>query len=408
MNRRAALMLSILGGGLLPARLWAQQSGSRKGSKTGDKKLQPVTSREDDPEEPTPNDDSAAPLSPEPGFEWRRYPITRYTKVVNSLSTQTTPQKAIIDWIFKRTGISEWHGEKSAVLSASRTELRAYNSPEILKQVDEVVERFTNATEDVLSVRVQFVAAVDTRWRYTVHQRLTYVGSGPHGQQIWTMRMDDAAFVLSQMQMQQGFRKITDQRLEMVNGQTLTIKTAEPRSFAGGLQRDGGIGMGFQTKADKIEEGITLRLSPLLTFDGDALDAMIDLSVNTVRSLHRTRVIAPREVGPTEMAVDVPESSQTHLDQTVKNWPLGQTLLISAGIHPGILEKKAGWFNLPIPGTYPTGTELLVVLDAETVSRAKSARSTETTSKPKSESSKSRSRSVDSKVDDDTPPASDR
>jgi hypothetical protein len=407
MNRRTALMLSILGGSLLPAGLCAQQSGSRRGSKTGDKKLQPVTSREEEPEEPAPNDEPAGPLSPEPGFEWRRYPITRYTKIVNSLSTQTNPQKAIIDWIFKRTGTSDWHGEKIAVLSASRTELRAYNSPEILKQVDEVVERFTNATEDVLSVRVQFIAAVDTRWRYTVHQRLTYVGSGPHGQQIWTMRMDDAAFVLSQMQMQQGFRKITDQRLEMVNGQTLTIKTAEPRAFAGGLQRDGGIGMGFQSKADKIEEGITLRLSPLLTFDGDALDAMIDLSVNTVRSLHRTRVIAPREVGPTEMAVDVPESSQTHLDQTVKNWPLGQTLLISAGIHPGILDKKTGWFSLPIPGTYPTGTELLVVLDAETVSRAKSARTAESTSKPKSES-KPRSRSVDSKVDDDTPPASDR
>ncbi len=123
MNRRTALMLSILGGGLLPARLWAQQSGSRKGSKTGDKKLQPVTSREDEPEQTTPNDEPAAPLSPEPGFEWRRYPITRYTKVVNSLSTQTNPQKAIIDWIFKRTGISEWHGDKVAVLSASRTEL---------------------------------------------------------------------------------------------------------------------------------------------------------------------------------------------------------------------------------------------------------------------------------------------
>ena len=100
---------------------------------------------------------------------------------------------------------------------------------------------------------------------------------------------------------------------------------------------------------------------------------MIDLTVNTVRSFHRTKVIAPRDVGPAEMSVDVPESTQTHLDQTVKNWPLGQTLVISGGIHPGILDKKGGWFNLQIPGTYPTGTEVLVFLDAETVTRAKAA-----------------------------------
>src|SRR4029077_19894934 len=100
-------------------------------------------------------------------------PIARYTKVASSQTSQTPPQKAIIDWIFKRTGISEWHGDKVAVLSASRTELRAYHSPDVLKQVDEIVERFTSATEDVLSIHVQFLAAVDTRWRYSVSSRLT-------------------------------------------------------------------------------------------------------------------------------------------------------------------------------------------------------------------------------------------
>ena len=63
-----------------------------------------------------------------------------------------------------------------------------------------------NAVDDMLTVHVQIVAAVDLRWRYTVYSRLTYVGGGPQGQQIWTMKMDDAALVLSQMQIQQGFR----------------------------------------------------------------------------------------------------------------------------------------------------------------------------------------------------------
>ena len=129
---------------------------------------------------------------------------------------------------------------------------------------------------------------------------------------------------------------------------------------------------------------------------------MIDLTVNTVRSFHRTKVIAPRDVGPSEMSVDVPESTQTHLDQTVKNWPLGQTLVISAGIHPGILDKKGGWFNLQIPGTYPTGTEVLVFLDAETVTRAKAAsRSADTATKSSKVDARPRSRNADDPPDEE-------
>ena len=57
--------------------------------------------------------------------------------------------------------------------------------------------------------------------------------------------MTDAALVVSQMQSQQGFRKLADERVEMVNGQVLTIRTAEPRTFAGGMQREsrGGTGL---------------------------------------------------------------------------------------------------------------------------------------------------------------------
>jgi len=392
----------MLLGGLVPGSLWAQ-SGARRSSKTRDKTLAPVSSRTDDSDDAAAaGDEPSAPFAPEPGFQWRRYPIARYTQIASS---QTNPQKALIDWILKRTGIAEWHGDKIAVLSANRTELRAYNSPAVLNQVDEMVERFTNAIEDVLSVHVQFIAAVDTRWRYSVFSRLTYVGSGPQGQQIWTMRLEDAALVLSQMQVQQGFRKLADQRVEMINGQTLSIKTSEPRTFASGLQRDGAAGAGFQAKADKLEESIILKFSPLLNFDGDALDAMIDLTVNTVRSFHRTRVITPRDVGPAEMAIDVPEATQTRLDQTVKNWRLGQTLVISAGIHPGVLDKKGGWFNLGIPGTYPTGTEVLVILDVETVNRPKPSRVAEPPAGSRTEG-RSRSRNGDPNSDDDNPPGS--
>lgn len=365
MNRRTALASSLFLGSLWPASVLAQER-ARRVAKTRARSLEPTPNTDDPDASRAPETaDPPANFGGEPGFQWRTYKIGDYTRQARN---QDNPQKALIEWIMKRTGAGEWHGEKIAALAASPNLLRAYNSPAVLKQVDEIVERFTNSVADVLSVHVQFIAAVDTRWRYSVLSRLTPVGSGPQGQQIWTLKTADAAIVLSTMQLQQGFRKLAEQRVEMINGQTLVVKTKETRTFTGGLMRDSAPGLGFQPRPDKLDESIILKMSPLLNFDGDALDAMLDLTATTIRQFHRTKIIAPREIGPSETAVDVPEATETHLDQTLKNWRLGQTLLISAGIHPGILDKKGGWFNLPIPGTYATGTEVLVFLDVETVS----------------------------------------
>ncbi len=377
MNRRTALLASMFLGGLIPRSLHAQAPGRR------------LAKREDSAGLSVSDSDTAgtgtgagfvdsdlpATFPRERTFKLQKWDISRYTRITNH---QAPPEKALIDWIFLRTGTAEWHGDRPAALWANRNYLYAYNSPEMLKQAYDIVERFTQSVEDMLTVQVQLVAAVDPRWRYTVYSRLTYVGGGPQGQQIWTMMKDDAALVLSQMQVQQGFRPLSRSRFEMINGQTVTLKTQEERTIVGGLQRDSSAGLSFQPRPETLNEGIVLKFSPLLTFQGTAVDAKIALTVNTLRSLHRTRVIAPREVGAVETSIDVPDATETRLEQTVKNWPLGQTLVIACGIHPGILDKKSGLFNLPIPGTYPTATEVLVFLDVNKIQRPRATRDTDT------------------------------
>lgn len=377
MDRRTALMLTTLLGGLAPSRLLAQEDVARgsRDEPRRDPGFRPAgaTAAEAEVEAAPrpareslePDDQPPAGFVNEPGFQWKRFPIGGYTRAA---AEQKAPQKAIIDWIFRRTGTADWHGEKTAVLAAGKTELRAYNSPEILSQVADVVERFTDAVEDYLSIHVQVVAAADTRWRYAVYSKLEPVGAGPQGQQIWTLALEDAAHVLAQLQMQTGFRRIVDQRLEVVNGQTLTIRTTDPRSYAGGIERVSASGTGYQPRSDKLDESIVLRLSPLLSYEGDSIDAAIELLVNSVQAFQRTKIIAPREVGPSEMTIDVPVAYQTRLDQTLKNWRLGQTLLLSGGVHPGVLDKKGGWLGTPLGA--PSSTEVLVFLDVEVSSRA--------------------------------------
>ena len=384
MNRRKALFWTLLAGGLVPGRLLAQ-APSRRGRDGGEDSREPEDARprrgklspkriahrgddegpeaapapEDAPEEPPPHFPEQA------GHQWRSWDIARYTALAQDLGRP--PQTALIEWIFRRTGSSEWHGDKIAVLVANRAKLRAYHSPKVLDQVGEVVERFLDAYADVLKVRVRFVAADNPRWRYSNYSRLTPLARGPQGQQVWSAKVEDAAMILAHMGINQGGKPLTDQTVKMVNGQTLTVETTEDRDYVAGLQRTSAVGLGFQPGSEKLKEGIVMRLSPLLTYEGDAIDAAIDLRANVVKSLHRTRVIAPREIGPVEMTVDVPEVAETRLNQTLKGWPVGQSLIISAGILPGLLQAKTGPLNLRIPGTYPTTTELLVILDAEIV-----------------------------------------
>ncbi len=371
MNRRTALLSSLFLGGLLPASLRAQERGTRRiANRDQSRRPAPAADDADAPELAIPPG-----LKGESGFEIKRWPIDRYTSIPTTV--KGPPEKAIIDWILLRTGLSEWHGDHMAMLYANRKELVAYNSPEVIKQINEIVERFTNPADgiDTLKVQVQYIAAVDPRWRYTVYPRLTYVGGGPQGQQIWTMTSREAALVLTQMQIQQGFRQLAKEGIEMINGQTVSISTLERRNFVGGLAPEPGGGIAFQPRTDKIDEGIILKLSPLLTFEGTAVDAKIDLTVNMVRMLHRTKVIAPRgEIGSAETTIDVPDSTQTHLEQTVRNWRLDQSLMISCGVHPNILDKKGGLFNLPIPGMGPAATEILVFLDIETLDSRRTAR----------------------------------
>jgi hypothetical protein len=375
MNRRTAMFFSLLAGAFAPRALFGQDSPRRTASRSRGQTLEPKSRRPAADEEPdsesSPLDDSTIPgLAEKGGQKWRTWNIKPYTSL-GLPHAATSPQSAILDWIFRRTTDAVWHGEKPAALNATRNEIRAYHDAETLAMVAEVIERFVQAKEDILTVHIQLLRADNVKWRYPIFNQLDYKQSGAQGQQVWELDQNQAALVMAQLQMQ-GHKLLTNRQVEMINGQTLKVNTTVNRGFVGGTQRSSNAALGPQGRTDKLMEGVWLSMSPLLTFDADALDIGIELTSNTVRTYHRTRVIAPRDAGAGEINIDVPEVSQTYLRQTIKDVKLGKTLLISAGIQPGILdENKNGFMNLRIPGTVPTSSELLLFLDIKVSKKSK-------------------------------------
>ena len=378
MNRRMALALTLMTGGLLPARLLLAQDPEDEPPprrRPAPKTTKPARARslDDAEEEPAPEApardeiDLPSDIRRDPGFISKTWDISRYTALAGN-AENLKPEQKIVEWIFRATGSSDWHGEKVAVLSASKTSLRALHSKSMIKKVDAVVQRFVKAYHDQISVRIRLIRTADTRWRYLVHSRMSSLGTGPQGQQIWSLTAADAAQVQAQMQAYRGFEVLLDKQLKLVNGQTLLVEKSEAVEFVSGVRRDGAAGFGFQPENGQLKEGVTLRLSPLLTLDGDAMDLAIDLQTNIVRRLIKTSVLAKRETGPNDIQINIPEVSETRLNQSVLGWQLGQTLVISGGVTPGILEPKNGFFR--VPGTMPSDRELLVVLDAEAAAPA--------------------------------------
>lgn len=371
MNRRQALLSTLLLGGLAaPRRLSARQVRERFRKPTRlARRDDPEESPDDDsigrdePAEPAADDGPPAGFRGQKGYAWSEFDISRYSSLAPD---QNSPQTAIIEWIFRRTGSTTWHGDKISVLCAGRNRLLAYHDASTREQVAEIVERFTKATNDLLKIRIRIVVAADTSWRrYVVYSRLKWLAAGPQGQQVWAASVQDAAFIQAQMSLNQWSQALADESRTLVNGQTISITTTAARNYAYGLQRSGGSGVGFQAATAQLEEGVVFRISPLLTFEGDLIDAAIDARTNSVQSLHPTKVLTPREVGPPEMIVDVPETDASRLNKTVKNWPVGQTLLISAGVHPGLLMPKGGLINnVRNSFSYP---ELLIFVDLEPV-----------------------------------------
>lgn len=359
MDRRTALFSTFALGGLLARGVRAQQPLGRSRTTGGDAPEPEFSPGASDRA-------SGAGQFNEPDHRWRIFNIEGYSQLPHSKDT-VRPEAAIVEWILRTTGNETWHGQTIAALNANSRELRAYHNLETLEKATEIVKRFVDAVFDLLTVRVRVVVAADTRWRYAVYSQLQPKTTGPMGQQVWLLDLGTAEMALAQMGISQNFRKVYDQRHKMVNGQTLFVKTSSEREYYAGLDRASVSSLGYEPKVSKLEEGVEVRLSPLLNYDGTGIDLALDLKASVIRKLHSTKVIAPRKIGPAEMNVDVPEFGSTRMNQTITGWPLDRTLVISAGVLPGILQENGGFMaNLRIPGIQPNSNELLVLLDVST------------------------------------------
>ncbi|WP_105355297.1 MULTISPECIES: hypothetical protein [Pirellulaceae] len=286
------------------------------------------------------------------GQVWRDYDLTPYTSRV---TTTAKPEQAIIDWILRETGTDVWFGDPLGVLSANKSTLRVYHTPEMQEVVTEVVTKFVDSQAEVKKLGVRLVTVKSPNWRRLAYRMMQPVSVKTPGIEAWLMSKENAAVLLNELRQRSDFREHHAADLLVHNGQSSTISMLQPRSFVRGVRATQTF-PGYELQTDQIEEGFSMEVSPLLTPDDRMIDAVLKCSVDQVEKFVTVDVDVPT-AGAQRQAVDIqiPQMVSWRLHERFR-WPSDQVLLISCGVVARPPAGMASAAQVPsLPSLIPTG-----------------------------------------------------
>lgn len=306
------------------------------------------------------------------GQQWREYDISPYTLRVTSTSH---PEQAIIDWILRETGYEAWHSEPLAILSATPRVLRVYHTPEMQAVVADLVERFVNSNAEN-AFGLQVVSLSSPNWRARAHQMLAPVQVQTPGVQAWLLEKENAASLLVELKRRSDFREHSSPQLLVANGQSTVVSAVQGRKFTRDVLLRPDAWPGFQQEGGQIEEGFSLEFSPLLSSDGQVIDATLKCNIDQVEKLVPVMLEVPSAVAPRQRApIDVPQVAQFRFHERFR-WPAGKVLLVALGMTapPVPADSRSAVAGLPLVSSGPGRAETLVFLEckgrASTAARA--------------------------------------
>lgn len=306
-------------------------------------------------------------LPDDAGQVWRSYDISPYTLRVTSTKR---PEQAVIDWILRDTGYEAWHSEPLGVLSAGKRTLRVYHTPEMQSVVADMVERFVrhDATSQTFGLRV--ITLDQPNWRARVHKLLRPVTVQTPGVQAWLLAKEDAAVLLADLQRRPDYREHSSPHLLVNNGQSTVVSTMRGHAYVRDIVPRPDVWPGFEPQMAEYDEGLSLEFSPLLSVDGQMIDAAIKCEIAQVEKLVPVIIEMPSAAAPRQRSkIEVPQVTQFRFHERFR-WPTDQVLLIGLGMValPLPADGKSLVPGLPLPLPLPTGpprADMLVLIESK-------------------------------------------
>ncbi len=300
------------------------------------------------------------------GQTWRTYDISPYTKEHRN---KPKPQQLIVDWILRETGTEIWFSRPMGILSADNESLRMYQTPEIHKIAEPIINRFLSKETKSHVFGIRLVTLTSPNWRTKAYARMQPVKVQSPGVEAWLISREDAAVMLGEVRKRSDFREHSSPNLLIRNGDSHTIQKMRPIAYTRAVRSvpttDGTPASSFPDVAT-VNEGFELKISPLMTVDGTHADAIVKMTTHQVENMKKVSVPAPSDSNPRQMAsIEVPQTSSWKLHERF-HWPADQILVVSCGVvaSPGP-DGNRNSLGIPRLFTTPPRADAILIVDAK-------------------------------------------
>ncbi|HEY2413343.1 MAG TPA: hypothetical protein VGI40_13920 [Pirellulaceae bacterium] len=261
------------------------------------------------------------------GQVWREYDISPYTLRVRDV---TKPEQAVIDWVLRETGTEVWFSEPLGILSANSTTLKVYHTPEMHDRVRGIVERFVSGDTEAHALSIRLLTVGSPNWRVRALSLLKPVDVKSPGVEAWLLSRENSAALYEQLKTRADFREHSAPRVDIANGQSQTIARRDSKPYTRGVQLRKDFPF-YDLVPGKIEEGYSLQVSPLMSLDGQTMEAAITCSVDQIEKLVPLAIDVPIGGQSQRVQIQVPQMVSWQLSERFR-WPTNEVLLLSCGV----------------------------------------------------------------------------
>lgn len=288
----------------------------------------------------------AGVLPNDQGQVWREYDIRPYTSHV---TTTQRPEQALIDWILRETGTDVWFTEPLGILSANKDTLRVYHTSEMQRLVQDIVDRFVSSQAEAQAISIRLVTIGSPNWRTTAMSLLQPIDVKTAGVEAWIVSKENAAILLAQLRKRTDYREQNAPSVPIHNGQSHTVTRTTPRTFVRSVRMRPDVWPGHELVTGQMQEGYSLQVSPLMSLDGNTIDAVIKCEVDQIEKLVPVNVDVPASTGGAQrVQVQVPQVVSWRLHERFR-WPANQVLMLGCGVVASPTQERMGPLGLPLP-----------------------------------------------------------
>ena len=296
-------------------------------------------------------------LPNEHGQIWREYDIRSYT---SRIKEHNRPEQAIVDWILRETGTEIWFSEPLGILSANRNTVRVYHVPQIHEMVAAVVDRFLSSETESHAFSMRLVTLGSPNWRSSALQAMVPVTVQTPGTEAWLMSKEEAAVLLNNLRRRNDFREHGTPDLLIHNGQKEVIEQRRPRQYVRSVLYRKNSWPGYELDVRQIHEGFSLQLIPLMSQDGQTVDAVIKAHVDQIEKMEDVAVDVPAIANKKQrVQIQIPCLSGWQLHERFR-WPADKVLIISRGVvATPVAAKRKFLVKTPMLASRSRGDALL-------------------------------------------------